>query len=66
MRYGLQLETVREQMAAGTWLCPHCYEEDHPEEVTSRLFSAKQLLCDACLQRLRLGDLSQINPVWSC
>lgn len=52
MRYGLQLETVREQMAAGTWLCPHCYEEDHPEEVTSRLFSAKQLLCDACLQKI--------------
>jgi hypothetical protein len=19
-------------MAAGTWLCPHCYEEEHPEE----------------------------------
>ena len=20
-------------MAAGAWLCPHCYEEDHPDEV---------------------------------
>ncbi|KAA6423084.1 MAG: hypothetical protein FRX49_07071 [Trebouxia sp. A1-2] len=27
-----QLEAVREQMAHATWLCPHCYEEDHPEE----------------------------------
>jgi len=26
------LQDVREQMAAGTWLCPHCYEEEHPEE----------------------------------
>jgi hypothetical protein len=26
------LQEVREQMAAGTWLCPHCYEEEHPEE----------------------------------
>ena len=33
VRYGLQLEAVREQMVAGAWLCPHCYEEDHPEEV---------------------------------
>ncbi|KAL0034613.1 hypothetical protein WJX79_010469 [Trebouxia sp. C0005] len=32
VRYGLQLEAVREQMAHATWLCPHCYEEDHPEE----------------------------------
>jgi hypothetical protein len=28
----LLLQDVREQMAAGTWLCPHCYEEEHPEE----------------------------------
>ena len=33
VRYGLQLEAVREQMAAGHWLCPHCYEEEHPDEV---------------------------------
>lgn len=33
VRYGLQLEAVRQQMAAGTWLCPHCYEDDHPKEV---------------------------------
>lgn len=33
VRYGQQLEAVRQQMAAGTWLCLHCYEEDHPEEV---------------------------------
>ena len=33
MRYGLKLEDL---LAAGdTWLCPHCYEEDHPEEVLS-------------------------------
>ncbi|KAL0053848.1 hypothetical protein WJX82_011725 [Trebouxia sp. C0006] len=32
VRYGLQLEAVREQMANATWLCPHCYEEDQPEE----------------------------------
>ena len=31
VRYGLQLEDVR--AAGGTWLCPHCYEGDHPGEV---------------------------------
>ena len=31
VRYGLRLENVH---AAGeTWLCPHCYEEDRPEQV---------------------------------
>ena len=33
IRYGFKLEEVRQEMAAGTWLCPHCYEEDHPDEV---------------------------------
>lgn len=33
IRYGQTLEEAREQMAAGTWLCPHCYEEEHPDEV---------------------------------
>ena len=33
VRYGAELEAVRAEMAAGTWLCPHCYEEDHPDEV---------------------------------
>lgn len=31
MRYGLKLEDLL--AAADTWLCPHCYEEDHPQEV---------------------------------
>ena len=31
VRYGLKLEDVL--AAADTWLCPHCYEEDHPDEV---------------------------------
>ena len=30
IRYGQVLEDVREEMEAGTWLCPHCYEEEHP------------------------------------
>jgi hypothetical protein len=33
VRYGRELEEVRTEMAAGTWLCPHCYEEEHPDEV---------------------------------
>lgn len=33
MRYGLKLEDVL--AAADTWLCPHCQEEDLPEEVYS-------------------------------
>lgn len=33
VRYGEDLDTVRKQVAAGTWLCPHCYEEEHPCEV---------------------------------
>ena len=33
MRYGLKLEDVL--AAADSWLCPHCQEEDHPEEVYS-------------------------------
>ncbi|CAL8462186.1 g1717 [Coccomyxa elongata] len=32
VRYGMTLEAVREEMDAGTWLCPHCYEDDHPDE----------------------------------
>ena len=32
IRYGLVLEDVRKEMEAGTWLCPHCYEEDHPHK----------------------------------
>ena len=34
VRYGEELESVRAEMAAGTWLCPHCYEEDHADEVS--------------------------------
>eukprot|EP00873_Tetraselmis_striata_P001906 jgi/Tetstr1/422170/TSEL_013023.t1 len=32
LRYGLDLDEVKKQEAAGTWVCPHCYEADHPEE----------------------------------
>ena len=32
IRYGGQLEEVREEMAKGTWLCPHCYEDEHPKD----------------------------------
>ncbi|KAK9833444.1 hypothetical protein WJX81_005685 [Elliptochloris bilobata] len=32
VRYGERLEDVHSAMAAGAWLCPHCYEADHPEE----------------------------------
>jgi len=31
LRYGQSLEDVRDQMRKGEWLCPHCYEEEHPE-----------------------------------
>lgn len=31
MRYGTTLEQARD--AAGGWLCPHCYEADHPKQV---------------------------------
>ncbi len=30
VRYGQRLEDVRAAMAAGAWLCPHCYEADNP------------------------------------
>eukprot|EP00877_Chromochloris_zofingiensis_P012320 jgi/Chrzof1/7341/Cz02g20090.t1 len=32
IRYGQELQDVRKQMAEGAWLCPHCYEEEHPDE----------------------------------
>lgn len=35
IRYGYELEEVRQQMAEGTWLCPHCYEEEHPDDVSA-------------------------------
>ncbi len=35
IRYGYELEEVRKQMAEGTWLCPHCYEEEHPDDVSN-------------------------------
>ena len=47
MRYGLQLEEVRHQMTAGAWLCPHCYEEDCPDEVQ---------LCSTCLISVEQAD----------
>jgi len=30
-----RLVQVRQEMAAGSWLCPHCYEDDHPHEVNA-------------------------------
>ena len=35
IRYGSELECVRKQMADGTWLCPHCYEEENPNAVST-------------------------------
>ncbi|WIA32303.1 hypothetical protein OEZ86_003146 [Tetradesmus obliquus] len=32
IRYGQTMEDARKEMDAGTWLCPHCYEDEHPEE----------------------------------
>lgn len=26
------LQDARKEMEAGTWLCPHCYEDEHPDE----------------------------------
>ena len=40
IRYGMELGQVRQEMEAGTWLCPHCYEDDHPYEVISRITRA--------------------------
>ncbi len=37
----MTLEAVREEMDAGTWLCPHCYEDDHPDEVQLSLLWSK-------------------------
>jgi Zinc-finger domain of monoamine-oxidase A repressor R1 len=31
VRYGVALEDVR--AAGSSWLCPHCYEAEHPEQV---------------------------------
>ena len=36
VRYGERLEDVRAAMAAGAWLCPHCYEADHPVRLALR------------------------------
>ncbi|KIY93025.1 hypothetical protein MNEG_14938 [Monoraphidium neglectum] len=32
LRYGQTMEEAMAQMKAGTWLCPHCYEHEHPSE----------------------------------
>eukprot|EP00879_Flechtneria_rotunda_P025552 GHRR01027157.1.p1 GENE.GHRR01027157.1~~GHRR01027157.1.p1 ORF type:complete len:307 (+),score=127.84 GHRR01027157.1:1042-1962(+) len=32
IRYGQSMEDARTEMIAGTWLCPHCYEDEHPDE----------------------------------
>ncbi|CAG9467739.1 unnamed protein product [Pedinophyceae sp. YPF-701] len=33
LRYGLHLEDVRAAVESGKgWLCPHCYEDEHPDE----------------------------------
>lgn len=32
LRYGQTLEEATEKMQAGTWLCPHCYEEENPDD----------------------------------
>lgn len=36
VRYGARLEDVRAAMAARAWLCPHCYEADHPVRLALR------------------------------
>ncbi len=53
MRYGLELEDVL--AAAETWLCPHCHEEDHPEEVFSTVFS---LRCSPAVYVATLPDVT--------
>lgn len=37
IRYGISLEEVKAQQESGEWLCPHCYEDDHPDEVRDTL-----------------------------
>ena len=32
-------------MKAGTWLCPHCYEEEHPDEVSPLSARGASILC---------------------
>lgn len=32
IRYGEVLEDVLRRAEEGCWLCPHCYEQEHPEE----------------------------------
>ena len=32
LRYGQTMEAAQAAMAAGAWLCPHCYEEEHPKD----------------------------------
>jgi len=38
VRYGQDLADVRAAMAAGAWLCPHCYEAEHPDEVRMTVY----------------------------
>lgn len=34
LRYGQDLDQAKAQERAGEWLCPHCYEDDHPDDVS--------------------------------
>ena len=50
IRYGMEMEEVREQMKEGKWLCPHCYEEENPKAV------GNVLSLQAAFSRLAASD----------
>lgn len=65
VRYGLQLEDVREQMAAGTWLCPHCYEAEHPSE--ARHLRLQQSACCTSYDSCACGGYGRLRlQGWIC
>jgi Zn finger protein HypA/HybF involved in hydrogenase expression len=55
VRYGMQLEDVRAEMEAGTWLCPHCYEDDHPEEARSTHLPPHAVLVRLTCRTIKCG-----------
>ncbi len=53
----MTLEAVHEEMEAGSWLCPHCYEDDHPDEVRSDAFSSHIVLAMSSAPCLQLNSI---------
>ncbi|GAX75213.1 hypothetical protein CEUSTIGMA_g2657.t1 [Chlamydomonas eustigma] len=54
IKYGEKLDDVRRKMKAGKWLCPHCYKEEHADELPGRRQCLLKVMSGTVLHLSRL------------